>query len=336
MPKVSVCIPAYNGRAYLEDALESVLRQSFVDWELVICDDASTDDTSDICRSIPDSRVRYLRFAQNGGQAVNWNRCIDAAQGQYVVLLHQDDMLGPTYLERAVEVLDTCPKVALVHCAVQHIGAQGDPIRAQRLYGEDRIESGEVLFRQLVLRGCIVNPAGVMVRRQAYEAVGPFAAEIAWGIDWHMWIRIALRFDVAYLADDLARYRDHPQSGTAAVVAAARNGSDELWVIDEIFKAIRETRPDLYGMHGVSVRQVAHRTWCWAERMCQQGFERAARAGIRRAVEIWPGMLLEGRIWGLLAATYLGYSWFCRMQRIRASLPFRMRLKALGGERLKN
>jgi hypothetical protein len=164
--------------------------------------------------------------------------------------------------------------------------------------------------------------------------VGPFTTQIRWGIDWHMWMRIALRFEVAYLTDELACYREHPQSGTVVAVAAARNGTDELWVIDNIFNGIRETRLDLYEMRGLAIRQVAHRTWCWAEKMCQGGLERAARTGIRKAVTIAPGMLLEGRVWALLAATYLGYSWFSRMGRLRAKLPFSRRLKAASLERL--
>lgn len=325
-PKVSICIPVYNGRAYLRDALQSVFRQTFANWELVICDDASTDDSPELCQSLYDPRVRYLRFCQNAGQAVNWNRCIDATAGKYVLLLHQDDFLAPTFIERAIKLLDTHPDVALVHCSVQHVDAKGSPVRVQRLYNEDRVESGEVLFRQLVLKGCVVNPAGVIVRKRAYESAGAFTTEIAWGIDWHMWIRIALLFEVAYLADTLAFYREHPQSGTAAVVAAARNGADELWVVEDIFNRISHTRPDLYTMRKVSVRQVAHRTWCWAEMMCQQGFMRAARAGIRRAVATWPSILLEKRVWGLWAATYLGYTWFCRMQRVTAAWSLRSRV----------
>src|SRR5713101_2969912 len=325
MRKVSVCIPAYNGQDYVSKSVESVLQQSFSDWELVICDDASTDETPDICRSFQDRRIRYLRFDRNGGQAVNWNRCLEAAAGEYIVLLHQDDMLAPTYLGRAVEVLDRHSSVGLVHCSVQHVDANGNPILLQRTYEADRVQPGEALWRELVVRGCVVNPAGVMVRKAAYRVVGPFTTRIHWGIDWHMWIRIAIRFEVAYLTDTLAFYREHAQSGTGAVAAAARNGPDELWVIEDTFEHIGATRPELLAMRGEAVRQVAHRTWCLAETMCQRGVMPPARAGLRRAVKIWPGMLLQSRLWGLWAATYIGYDWFRRMQHRRASLSLGVR-----------
>ena len=320
MPRVSICIPAYNGQAYLRDAVESVLQQRLPDWELVICDDASTDGTPDICRSFTNRQIRYVRFDENGGQAVNWNRCVEAAAGDYVVLLHQDDMLAPTYLRRAAEVLDKHLDVGLVHCSVQHVDAKGDPVVLQRLYEADRVDPGEALWCELMIRGCVVNPAGVMVRKAAYKAVGPFTTRIHWGIDWHMWIRIAMRFDVAYLADTLAFYREHAQSGTGAVAAAARNGPDELWVIEDTFAHIGSFRPELLAVRGEAVRQVAHRTWCLAETMCQRRMMPPARAGLRRAVRIWPGMLLQSRLWGLWAATYFGYDWFRRMQQRRASV----------------
>src|SRR5262249_47477679 len=151
-------------------------------------------------------------------------------------------------------------------------------------------------------RGCVVNPAGVMVRKRVYEVVGPFSTSTAWGIDWDMWIRIALQFNVAYLADILACYREHSFSGTSAVAATARNGPDELKIIEDVFARISKSRPDLASMYRPAVSYVAHRTWCMAETMCRQGFMRAARAGLRQSVRISPTMLLESRVWALWIA----------------------------------
>ena len=118
MPLISVCIPAYNTARYLPEAIESVLAQAFSDYELVICDNASTDDTPEICRRYDDPRIRYVRFEEFVGQAANWNRCLKLATGKYVVLLHADDALRPCFLKRAAEVLDNNPAVGLVHCSV--------------------------------------------------------------------------------------------------------------------------------------------------------------------------------------------------------------------------
>ena len=101
MPKVSVCIPSYNGARYLGETIASVLAQDSSDYELVICDNASTDDTPRVGRSFPDRRVRYVRFDAFVSQSANWDRCLDLAAGDYVVLLHADDLIRPGFLRRA-------------------------------------------------------------------------------------------------------------------------------------------------------------------------------------------------------------------------------------------
>src|SRR5262249_10962000 len=165
MPKVSVCIPTYNSGHYLGAAIESVLSQEFADYELVICDNASTDETPLICRRYNDPRVRHVRFEQLVGQAANWNRCLELAQGEYVTLLHADDLLSPAFLPCAVAVLDAHREVGLAHCAVRHIDQGGAPLFLQQLYDKDCIDAEGQTLRKLLLDGCVVNPAGVMARR---------------------------------------------------------------------------------------------------------------------------------------------------------------------------
>ena len=313
MPKVSVCIPTYNTARYLPEAIESALRQNFEDYELLICDNASTDETPEICSRYRDSRLRYERFDEFVGQAANWNRCLDLATGQYIVLLHSDDILRPDFLQRAANVLDKHPEVGLIHCTVQHINQNGDPLYVQKLYDEDQIEEGEVTFKRLLLEGCLVNPAGLMVRRTVYEQVGRFTEEIVWGVDWHMWMRIALQAKTAYLAEALAEYRQHAQSGTSGVMAEARNGKDEMWMFDDIFRLVPVSRTHIHALRRKAVRQSAHRTWCFGEELCRLGFMPAARANIKRAVSIHPVMILQSRVWALWVATYAGYGLFERM-----------------------
>jgi glycosyltransferase involved in cell wall biosynthesis len=334
MPRISVCIPTYNTARYLSEAIESVLVQSASDYELVVCDNASTDETPDICGRYCDPRVRYVRFEDFVGQSANWNRCLKLPAGKYVVLLHADDALRPDFLKRAAEVLDHNPAVGLVHCSVQHIDQSGALLNLQTLYDDDRLESGEVLFKRLLLEGCVVNPAGVMVRREIYDELGPFTEDIVWGVDWHMWMRVALHSQVAYLTEPLALYRQHPQSGTSGVMATARNGKDEMWMLDDIFRQVPASRADIHSLYQQARRQSAHRTWCFAEEMCRSGFSPSARAGIRRAVSIYPAMLFSARVWALWAATYLGYGWFQRLHTWKNELAPSHTAPPLNGKQL--
>lgn len=327
-PRVSVCVPSFNAAPYLGAAIESVLNQTFGELELVISDDASDDATPEVCARFTDARLRVVRSDRRLGQAGNWNRCIELATGDYVILLHADDELAPDYLERAVSTLDDNRDIGLVHCAAQHIDSAGNPLTVQSLFERDTIDRDDVILRHLLLDGCVINPAGVLVRRRVYDDVGAFTDRIVWGVDWHMWTRIALRFPVAYLAAPLARYRQHGQSGTSGVMKSGRNATDETWAAKDLFALIERIRPDLVELEPAVMRGIAHRTWCFAEMMCEQGDMPAARIGLRNAVRIWPGMAPQARVWGLWIATYTGYRWFALAHERRRQIADRRRPQA--------
>lgn len=324
LPQISICIPTYNSAQYLGAAIESALAQEYDSFEVVVCDNASTDGTPELVARYHDPRLRSMRFEELVGQAPNWNRCLDLATGNYVVLLHADDLLQPKFLTRAAAMLDAHPEVGLVHCAVQHVDQNLAPLHLQSLSKDDRVDREGDLLRRLLLDGCVVNPCGVMVRRSTYAKVGRFTEEIVWGVDWHMWIRVALAEPVAYLAEPLGLYRQHQQSGTSGVMATARNGSDELWMMKDIFRLIPDERTELKALWPQVIKGIAHRTWCFAEEMCQLGHSRAARAGIRRSIEIRPAMIADPKIWSLWLATYFGYGWFAsiheKKRRLRGAL----------------
>jgi glycosyltransferase involved in cell wall biosynthesis len=314
LPAVSICIPAHNAARYLPQAIETALAQDFTDFELVVLDNASTDETREVCQGYDDPRFRY-EYEGTPGQSVAWNRCLELASGDYVILLHADDELEPTFLTRGVHVLESNEDVALVNCAVEHIDEYGTPLELQRLFDGDVVDRDGTVLRRLLLDGCVINPAGVLVRRDAYDSVGGFTDQVVWGVDWHMWIRIAMHGPVAYVNEPLARYRHHTASGTSGVMTSARNGRDEQWAMDDVFRIAQERRRDLLSVRRLARRGVADRTWWMAERMCQEGEMRAARAGLRKAVTLEPAFITKPRSWALLAATYFGYDWFQRVQK---------------------
>ncbi len=127
-PKVSIGLPVYNGEKYLEAAIKSILDQTFTDFELIICDNASTDDTESICRSFAseDARIRYYRNDRNLGAAKNYNRTLKLARGPYFRWTCHDDKLAPRCLEACVEVLDDHPEVSLAYPQTQMIDEEGE------------------------------------------------------------------------------------------------------------------------------------------------------------------------------------------------------------------
>lgn len=116
-PRVSVGLPVFNGESYIEEALDSILAQTYTNFELIISDNASTDRTPEMCRdyAAKDSRIRYFRNPENLGGVPNYNRAFELSSGEYFKWAAHDDVLAPTYLEECVQVLDGSPDVVLVH-----------------------------------------------------------------------------------------------------------------------------------------------------------------------------------------------------------------------------
>jgi glycosyltransferase involved in cell wall biosynthesis len=127
-PRVGVGLPVFNGAKYIAEAIESLLAQTFSDFELVISDNASTDATEEICRDFAsrDSRIRYFREPRNRGAAWNFNRTVELARGEYFKWLSHDDVIGPHYLARAVDVLDQDRATVLCHSKTGIIDMRGD------------------------------------------------------------------------------------------------------------------------------------------------------------------------------------------------------------------
>lgn len=133
-PSVTVGVPVYNGAVYLEEAVQSILRQTYTDFELIIADNASTDDTPAVCRRLAqsDRRVRVLRHATNIGAPRNWNSLVPEARGRYFKWASSSDICAPQMLERCVAALESDPDQVLCYGHTQLTGAGGEPIEVYR------------------------------------------------------------------------------------------------------------------------------------------------------------------------------------------------------------
>ena len=129
MPTVSVLIPSYNHEKFVRECIQSVLNQTFQDFEIIITDDGSTDHTTDVIESFDDPRIKLFKFHKNQGATVAANNCIRHATGKYIAMLSSDDAWYPQKLAVQVKYLDTHPKVAVVFGKVDWINEFGDLIR---------------------------------------------------------------------------------------------------------------------------------------------------------------------------------------------------------------
>jgi glycosyltransferase involved in cell wall biosynthesis len=211
-PVVSVCIPAYRGAAYLQRAIDSVLAQTFADFELLVVDDNSPDETASIVARYDDPRLRYVRNATNLGPEGNWNRCLEEARGTYFKLLPQDDWLMPECLSYQCEVLesDRDERIALVFCARRVVGPDGTEVFGRGYPGGRRgpIRGSAVTARCIRFGTNLVGePASVLFRRALARRVGAFDATNPYVIDLDYWFRLLAFGDAYYLPDSLAAFR---------------------------------------------------------------------------------------------------------------------------------
>ncbi len=200
MPLVSAIIPAFNGASrYLDQAIESVLAQTFQDRELIVVDDASTDDTARLVLQFP--QVRYFRRAENGGQAAARNDGARLATGTYLAFLDQDDLWEPTLIEKTLPLLETQPDAAIVHADGYQVNERNEILEY------DRAIKHTFSITQMLRRGHDVATAGSLFRKSCFDAVGGYDEQLFIWEDIDLAIRLTQRFRVIHLPQPLYRHR---------------------------------------------------------------------------------------------------------------------------------
>ena len=216
MPKVSVIIPTYNRADLVGDSIESVLRQSFLDFELIVVDDGSTDNTRSVVESFQDPRIRYI-YQENQGVVAAQNTGVKACHGEYITVLGSDDVLLANALEKGVKVLDRSPEVAFSFGQTylmdenKHVFDLFKPRPQKASYVRGGIEE----IRYFLIHGNHIGPSMAMIRKSCFTEVGMFDPAFREGSeDFDLWVRLSKKFAVAYIADPLAKCRVHSDSIT--------------------------------------------------------------------------------------------------------------------------
>lgn len=206
VPGVTVLMTVYNGMAYLAEAIESILVQSYDDFEFLIIDDASTDGSVALIRSYADERIRLVRNPVNLGQVSSLNKGLWLARGKYVARLDQDDSSYPTRLERQVAVLEANARVAVVGTWMQAVDGNGRHVRIWPGRLNDQVA---FLSSSLTNRLQLYHPS-VMYRRDVVLRLGGYDEELPYSEDQDLWRRMALAgYEARIIPVLLCRYRVH-------------------------------------------------------------------------------------------------------------------------------
>ncbi|MEL7450059.1 MAG: glycosyltransferase [Pseudomonadota bacterium] len=284
MPKVSVVMPAYNVARFIEGAIENVLAQSYTDFELLIVNDGSTDDTVARCQQFTDARIRIVNQA-NRGLAGARNSGIREARGQYLAFLDADDLWHPDKLALHVAHLDSQPAVGVSYSASQFMAEDGTPLAMFQTPKLEDIEASDVLCRNP-----IGNGSAPVIRREVFEDIATtvdrygapepvfFDPDFRQSEDIECWVRIAATTEwrFAGLAQPLTLYRINAGGLSASV--------DRQFASWEAFYAkAAGYAPELIRDHGSLARAYQYRYL--ARRAIWSGEERTARRLLRKALE---------------------------------------------------
>lgn len=212
MPKVTVAIPTYNRAHYLKEAIESVLNQTYTDYELLVVDNASTDNTEEVVKSFNDKRIKYIKNETNIGMVNNWNKCIDLAQGEYLIIFHDDDIMKPELLEKEVEILEKDNNTVLVAANIDLIDKVGKTLRKNNFNIYEDIIFNQYEFIKKKYTDNINLPCPTIMYRLLYIQKNKirFNEEVGLACDTYMCFEINLLPNKLYLLrEPLLNYRIH-------------------------------------------------------------------------------------------------------------------------------
>ena len=272
MPHVSVIIPAYNAEHYIAETIRSVLGQTYEDFEIIVVDDGSQDGT--VAALEPFGSSVRLHQQPNGGVARARNTGVALAKGTWIAFLDADDLWLPMKLERQL----ACIGAPMTFTDRLNIGARGDLPELQSLVTP--MQGGDI-FVALMREGNFITNTSVMIRRDLFEQMGGFYTGLNGTEDWDLWIRVAERHEIGFVAEPLVKYRFH-ESGISRNYE--RMGRERIEVITRGLMLERGRALDW-----MTRRQI------WAETFRTNAYE-AVRAGARgralagyaRAVSAWP------------------------------------------------
>lgn len=211
MPTVSVIIPSYNHEKFVAEAIQSVLDQTYQDFEIIITDDGSSDQTVNLIKQFKDPRIQLFCFEKNQGACIAANNCLKHAKGKYIAMLSSDDVFLPEKLAKQVAYLQSHSDCAAVFSEAHIIQENGDDFKGGRHFythifsqkNKSRYEWLNYFFYQ---GNCLCHPS-VLIRKECYDQVGVYDSRLAQLPDFDMWIRLCLAYEIHILPEQLIKFR---------------------------------------------------------------------------------------------------------------------------------
>ena len=206
MPHFSIIIPLYNKAPYVSKAVESIMEQTFADWELIVVDDCSTDGSASVAEQIADPRIRIVRLAENGGVSIARNKGVTLSSTPYITFLDADDWWEPTFLEEMAGLIERHPDAGIYgtgYWIVKNGQKRIAPIGVDKDFTEGEINYCQVYAKTLCMP---LTSITVAIPRTVFDESGGFNPQLKLGEDFDLWIRIALKYKAVFLNNPLSNY----------------------------------------------------------------------------------------------------------------------------------
>lgn len=304
MPKGSVVIPTYNRAEFLRSAITSVLNQTFQDFEIIVVDDASRDNTPEVVRSFNDRRIKYIRHEVNKGDAATRNAGVRVCNGKYIAFLDDDDEWLPEKLEKQIDLLEnSAPEVGGVDIGALLMDRTSGEILRIRIP-----KKRENLFEEMFITNCLATSC-ILLRKECFEKVGLFDESIPFCSDYDMWIRISKEFHFECIKEPLVKYYIHGNGSLTTNHGLVIRGMEAM------LKKYRQ-------LFALNSKGYSHYYSSLGRSYCYSGNVKKGREAFLRAIKLYP---FEIRNYLNLCVSLLGVNCYKKLIEVKESVvdPYR-------------
>jgi glycosyltransferase involved in cell wall biosynthesis len=298
-PIVSIVVPCYRYGRFVAQAVDSLLAQTLRAIEVIVINDASPDESAAVLRRYDDNdRVRVITHVRNIGHIASYNEGLAQARGAYLGLLSADDVcLASDAIERQVALFERDRRIGMVysgHAIIRPDGARRDILPGS----ETGVRAGIDEFRGLMW-GNYIPHSGTLVRADVQRALGPYEASLPHTADWDLWLRIATRHHVGYVAAPLYAYRMHGENMRHSSISSRAEAVESLVTLRRAFDALRIGSPAEVAIAQDAVLDHAVLQNAWFDLFTRQR-ARTLQA-VLAAARLRPRVLFRGEVWRLAA-----------------------------------
>ncbi len=252
MPTISVIIPAYNSEKTIKATIESVIKQTFSDWELIIINDGSQDSTLDIALQVKDSRIKVFSF-DNAGLSASRNRGLKRAVGEFVSFLDADDIWTSDKLAIQLKALQENPQAAVAYSWTDYIDENG-----KFAFSGSYINVNGDVYEHLLMSDFLENGSNPLIRKEAFTALDGFDETLRAAEDWDMWLRLANKFDFVCVPSVQILYRVTANSVSSNVI------NQEKFCLEVLRRGYQERPPSLKYSWNISLAKLYRYLTCKA------------------------------------------------------------------------